>query len=155
MISNIAPITNIDAKWEPTRNVATIPIAWNGKEEKRLAKTLTISLVRIILFLIEKICKCNIFQARNVLFPEACQRVSGLVKRRSCPSLELLSWMRVPRPTQVSDWWIQVKSIVTNLHKLFVKHLKTRDRLMKWNLIYKLKTNTWIQTRKPPDKESF
>ena len=42
-------------------------------------------------------------QARNVLCPAACQRESGLVKRRSCPSLELLSWMRVPRPTQVSD----------------------------------------------------
>ena len=67
---------------------------------------MTISLVRIILFLTEKICKCDIFQARNVLFPEACQRVSGLVKRRSCPSLELLSWMRVPRPTQVKHWCV-------------------------------------------------
>ena len=75
-------------------------------------------------------------QVRNVLYPAACRRESGLVKRRSCPSLELLSWMRVPRPTQVSEWWIQVKSIVTNLHKLFVKHLKTRDWLMKWTLIY-------------------
>ena len=44
----------------------------------------------------------NTFQAKNVLSLATCRRESGLVKRMSCPSLELLSWMRVPRPTQVS-----------------------------------------------------
>ena len=44
------------------------------------------------------------FQARNVLSLAPCQREGGLAKRMSCPSLVPLSWMRVPKPTQVRSW---------------------------------------------------